>query len=84
MTNDDRVRAAVEEVARKHGKDSTGLEAYPLDEIPGAVYVFERARGGIAAIVADGETLVAASGISKDRHVQAFRDGLRDNHPASG
>lgn len=77
MTSDDRVRAAIDETAHRLGRDAASLEGYALEEIPGGFYVFERRRGGRAAIIADSGMLIAVSGISKSVHVAAFLEGQR-------
>jgi hypothetical protein len=77
MTSEQKIRTAIELVAGRLNLDAASLEGYPIEEIPGGFYVFERKRGGLAAVVAGDAWLVAASGIPRDRHVDAFLAGQR-------
>ena len=43
------------------------------------VYFWNSQRGGRAVIIApNGEKLVAASGVSFDKHLEKFREGMRN------
>lgn len=58
------------EVAEEHYKEIPGHEAY---------YFWNPIRGGIAVIVGkSGERLGATSGLSYEKHLQAYIDGKRN------